>query len=160
MIHNARNEVRNEEGCGLINPCCSGVACSWSDSRGAAAEESPATRLSINADPVTESARAEAVRLALRELGYVEGQNIATDYRYAEGKPDRFPELAAELARLKVDIIVTAGGIGPVRAAKNATKTIPIVMSGTGVDPSRRAWLKALPVPAATSPALHAFPEN
>src|SRR5881409_1473216 len=73
-----------------------------------------------NSDPVTESARAEAVRLALRERGYVEGQNIATEYRYAEGKPDRYPELAAELARLKVDIILVAGGAWTVRAAMNA----------------------------------------
>ena len=57
-----------------------------------------------------ESARAEAIRLALRQLGYIEGQNIAIEYRYAEGKPDRAPELAAELVRLKVDIIVVAGG--------------------------------------------------
>ena len=61
-------------------------------------------------DPASESARAEAIRLALRELGYIEGQNIAIEYRYAEGKHDRFPELAAELVRLKVDIIVVAGG--------------------------------------------------
>ena len=61
-------------------------------------------------DPASESARSEAIRLALRELGYIEGQNIATEYRYAEGKLDRFPELAAELVRLKVDIIVVAGG--------------------------------------------------
>ena len=61
-------------------------------------------------DPATESTRAEAIRLALRELGYIEGQNIAIEYRYAEGKLDRFPELAAELVRLKVDIIVVAGG--------------------------------------------------
>ena len=61
-------------------------------------------------DPATESARAEAIRLALRELGYIEGQNIAIEYRYAEGKRDRAPELAAELVRLKVDIIVVAGG--------------------------------------------------
>ena len=61
-------------------------------------------------DPASESARAEAIRLALRELGYIEGQNIAIEYRYAEGKLDRFPELAAELVRLKVDIIVVAGG--------------------------------------------------
>ena len=54
--------------------------------------------------------RSEAIRLALRELGYIEGQNIAIEYRYAEGKPDRLPELAAELVRLKVDIIVAAGG--------------------------------------------------
>ena len=61
-------------------------------------------------DPATDSARAEAIRLALRERGYIEGQNIAIEYRYAEGKQDRFPELAAELVRLKVDIIVVAGG--------------------------------------------------
>ena len=61
-------------------------------------------------DPASESARAEAIRLALRELGYIEGQNIAIEYRYAEGKRDRLPELAAELVRLKVDIIVVAGG--------------------------------------------------
>ena len=63
-------------------------------------------------DPATESTRSEAIRLALRELGYIEGQNIAIEYRYAEGKLDRFPELAAELVRLKVDIIVVAGGAG------------------------------------------------
>ena len=56
-------------------------------------------------NPANESARAEGIRLALRELGYIEGQNIAIEYRYAEGKIDRAPELAAELVRLKVDII-------------------------------------------------------
>ena len=61
-------------------------------------------------DPASESTRSEAIRLALRERGYIEGQNIAIEYRYAEGKRDRFPELAAELVRLKVDIIVVAGG--------------------------------------------------
>ena len=65
-------------------------------------------------DPARESTRAEAIRLALRELGYIEGQNIAIEYRYTEGKRDRLPELAAELVRLKVDIIVVAGGeLGP-----------------------------------------------
>ena len=78
--------------------------------RGAAAEESPPDRVSIDGDPTTESARSEGIRLALRELGYVEGQNIAIEYRYSEGKRDRLPELAAELVRLKVDIIVVAGG--------------------------------------------------
>ena len=57
-------------------------------------------------DSASESSRSEAIRLGLRELGYVEGQNIAIEYRYAEGKRDRAPELAAELVRLKVDIIV------------------------------------------------------
>jgi putative ABC transport system substrate-binding protein len=92
-----------------------------------------------NTDPANESTRAEAIRLALRERGHVEGQNIAIEYRYAEGKIDRFAELAAELVRLKVDIIVVAGGDLWVRAAKNATKTIPIVMVGLGPILSRQA---------------------
>ena len=65
-----------------------------------------------NNDAALESARSEALRAGLRELGYVEGQNIATEYRYAEGKRDLFPEIAAELVRLKVDIILVAGGGG------------------------------------------------
>jgi putative tryptophan/tyrosine transport system substrate-binding protein len=63
-----------------------------------------------NTDSARESARSEAIRLALRELGYIEGQNIAIEYRYSEGKVDRYPELLAELVRLSVDIIVVAGG--------------------------------------------------
>ena len=107
--------------------------------------------------PSSESPRAEGIRLALRDLGYIEGQNIAIEYRHAEGKVDRAPELAAELVRLKVDIIVVASGDQWIRAAKNATKTIPIVMTGAGDDP---AMLKALLVPAATSPALQTLPEK
>ena len=76
--------------------------------------------------------------MALRELGYMEGQNIATEYRYTEGKADR-TRLPAELVRLKVDIIVIAGGDPLIRAAKNATKTIPIVMVGRGSILSRQA---------------------
>ena len=98
--------------------------------------------------------------LALRELGYIEGQNIAIEYRYAAGKQDRYPELAAELVRLKVDVIVVAGGGRLILAAKNATKTIPIVMGGPGTIRLRSVSSKALPVPAATSPALPFFPEN
>src|SRR5262245_15613648 len=86
-------------------------------------------------DPATDSARAEGIRLALRELGYIEGQNIAIEYRYAEGKLDRLAKLAAEMVRLKVDIIVASGGVSAARDAKNATKTIPIVMVGSGIDP-------------------------
>jgi ABC-type uncharacterized transport system substrate-binding protein len=98
-------------------------------------------------DLVTESARSEAIRLALRELGYIEGQNINIEYRYSEGKRDRAPELAAELVRLKVDIIVVAGGETWIRAAKNATKTIPIVMSGPGVDPITAGFIDSLARP-------------
>ena len=100
-----------------------------------------------NGDPATESTRSEAIQQALRELGYIEGQNIATEYRYAEGKQDRYPELLAELVRLKVDIIVAAGGRIPVRAAVNATKTIPIVMMGAGLDPVEAGLVESLARP-------------
>ena len=100
-----------------------------------------------NTDPARESTRSEAIRLALRELGYIEGQNIAIEYRYAEGKPDRLPELAAELVRLKVDIIVVAGGAASIQAAKNATKTIPIVMVGPGIDPVETGLVESLARP-------------
>jgi putative ABC transport system substrate-binding protein len=69
----------------------------------------------------------DAFRKRLRELGWVEGQNIVIDYRFAEGRLDRLPDLAAELVRLKVDVIVSLGTQG-VTAAKSATGTIPIVM--------------------------------
>jgi putative ABC transport system substrate-binding protein len=95
----------------------------------------------------TESARFEAIRLALRERGYIEGQNIASEYRYAEGKRDRQSELAAELVRLKVDIILVAGGEDWIRAAMNATKTIPIVMVGGGADPVEAGLVDSLARP-------------
>jgi putative ABC transport system substrate-binding protein len=98
-------------------------------------------------DPATDSPRAEGIRLALRELGYIEGQNIAIEYRYAEGKVDRFSELSAELVRLKVDVIVAAGGNRIVLAAKNATKTIPIVMTGVGTDPVEAGFVESLARP-------------
>jgi len=94
-----------------------------------------------------ESARSEPIRLALRELGYIEGQNIAIEYRYAERKRDQLPELAAELVRLKVDIIVVSGGYGPIQAAKNATKTIPIVMLGLATDPVESGLVASLARP-------------
>ena len=97
-------------------------------------------------DPAHESARAAGIRLALREFGYIEGHNIAIDYRYSEGKTDRAPELAAELAHLKVDIIVVAGGIHWIRAAKE-TKTIPVVMAGVGNDPVEAGLIESLARP-------------
>ena len=75
----------------------------------------------------------EIFRKGLRDLGWVEGQNVAFEYRYADGKAERLPDLAAELVRLKVEIIVTHSG-APIRAAKEATRTIPIVMVVSG-DP-------------------------
>jgi putative tryptophan/tyrosine transport system substrate-binding protein len=96
----------------------------------------------------------EAIRRALHELGYMEGQNIAFEYRYAEGKRDRYPELAAELVRLKVDVIVVSGGPGPIQAAKNATKTIPIVMTGVGPDPVEAGLVESLARPGSNVTGL------
>jgi putative tryptophan/tyrosine transport system substrate-binding protein len=84
-------------------------------------------------DPATDSVRSEPIRQALADRGYIEGQNIAFEYHYAEGKQDRLPVLAAELVRQNVDIIIVSGGTGVIRRAKNATKMIPIVML-TGGD--------------------------
>ena len=75
----------------------------------------------------------EIFRQGLRDLGWVDGHNLAFEYRYAEGNPERLPDLAADLVRLKVEIIVTHSG-APIRAAKEATRTIPIVMVVSG-DP-------------------------
>jgi len=100
-----------------------------------------------SSDPATESTRAEAIRLALRKLGYIEGQNIAIEYRYGGGRGGRGPELASELVRLKVEIIVVAGGAPIIRAAKNATKTIPIVMGGLGLDPVEAGLVESLARP-------------
>ena len=100
-----------------------------------------------NLDPASESVRFEAIRVALRERGYIEGQNIATEYRYAKGKRDRLPELAAELVRLKVNIIVAVGGDPLILAAKNATETIPIVMVGAGIDPVAAGFVETLARP-------------
>ena len=97
-------------------------------------------------DPAGESARSEGIRLALRELGYIEDQTIAFAYRYAEGKVDRVPDLAAELVRSKVDIIIAVNFQG-IQAAKNATKTIPIVMVNVGRDPVEGGLIESLARP-------------
>jgi putative tryptophan/tyrosine transport system substrate-binding protein len=98
-------------------------------------------------NPKFDWARTEAIRAALHGLGYVEGQNTAFEYRYAAGKVDRVPQLAAELVSLKVDVIVAAGGTNTVRAAMGATKTIPIVMMGAGVDPVEAGLIESLARP-------------
>jgi len=101
-------------------------------------------RLAI-ASQSTELARIEAFRNGLRELGYVEGKNIAVDYRYAEENTDRERELAAELTRLKVDVIVTTGPT-VTRTAKEATATIPIVFAQDG-DPVASGFVASLARP-------------
>ena len=99
--------------------------------------------------------RIEAFRQGLRELGYVEGKNIVIEYRSADGKLDRLPALAAELVRLKVDVIVTSGG-SPTRSAKEATSTIAIVMSNEG-DPVGGGLVASLARPGGNITGLSTF---
>jgi putative ABC transport system substrate-binding protein len=99
----------------------------------------------IGTAPSANMARIEAFRQGLRELGYVEGKNIVIEWRHAEGKLDRLPALVAELVRLKVDIIMT-GGPPATRFAKQATSTIPIVMTQDG-DPVGNGFVASLARP-------------
>jgi putative ABC transport system substrate-binding protein len=99
--------------------------------------------------------RLEAFRQGLRALGYVEGKNILIEYRSSEGKPDRLPSLAAELARLEVDVIVTSGAT-VTRAAKKTTSTIPIVMR-QDPDPVGNGFVASLARPGGNITGLAIF---
>ena len=102
--------------------------------------------LRFSSTPTTDPSH-EAFRQGLRELGYVEGQNLVIEVRSAEGKPERRPQMAAELVRLKVDVIVTAPAPPLIRAAQGATRTIPIVMAGIYVDPVEAGFIESLARP-------------
>jgi putative ABC transport system substrate-binding protein len=111
-------------------------------------------------DPSTASGSADqtdAFRQELRKLGWIEGKNITIEYRFGEQKPGRQPELAAELVRLKVDLIVVSG-LTPALAAKSATTTIPIVMTNT-VDPVGAGLVASLARPGGNITGLAGFPE-
>lgn len=95
-------------------------------------------------DPVSRHDRVEALRQGLKALGYIEGENIIIEYRYAQGRSERLPELARELIRLNVDIVF-AGGAPATEAAKNATSMLPIVTSSD--DPVGRGLVAGLPRP-------------
>ena len=105
--------------------------------------------------PSVSPTRIEAFRQGLRELGYAEGKNIVIEYRYAEGKFDRLPALAAELVRLKIDLIVTTGPT-VTRAAKEATTTVPIVMA-TDTDPVGNGFVASLARPGGNITGLSAL---
>jgi putative tryptophan/tyrosine transport system substrate-binding protein len=109
------------------------------------AKKIPRIGFFIGSSPAAIAARIEAFRQGLRDLGYVEGKNIVIEWRYAEGKLDRLPALAAELVRLKIDIIGT-GSPATTRAAKEATVTIPIVMA-QDTDPVANGFVASLARP-------------
>jgi putative ABC transport system substrate-binding protein len=99
--------------------------------------------------------RLEGFFKGLRDLDYVEGRNLMIEYRYAEGKPERYPALAAELVALKVDVIVSANTLGTL-AAKQATKTIPIVFVGAA-DPVQSGLVTSLARPGGNATGLSAL---
>jgi putative ABC transport system substrate-binding protein len=98
-------------------------------------------------DTRADNARYDGIRQQLRELGYIEGQNIVIEYRSGGRDLDRYRKAAAELARLNVDIIVVGGGTTYVEVVKKSTQTIPIVMSGPGQDPVEAGLIKSLARP-------------
>jgi putative ABC transport system substrate-binding protein len=100
----------------------------------------------------------EAFRQGLRALGYVEGQNLAIAYRFAERRDERLADLAAELVRLQVDVIV-AGGSTAIRAAQHATQTIPIVMAGTP-DPVAQGFVTSMARPGGNTTGLSLLTED
>jgi ABC-type uncharacterized transport system substrate-binding protein len=100
----------------------------------------------------------ETFKQGLRERGYIEGKNIAFEYRYAEGDIDRVPSLAAELVQLKVDVIVTTSG-NSARAATQATKTIPVVLT-TGADPVKSGLAESLAKPGGNVTGLSVIEED
>src|SRR5262245_29540441 len=118
---NLKSKIQNRKLAGLFSIIALASAFGGVEARAQQPKKVPRIGYLSNSDAATESARAETIRLALRERGHIEGQNIAFEYRYGEGKQDRYPELVAELVRLNVDIIVVSGGTIPIQAAKNAT---------------------------------------
>ena len=100
----------------------------------------------------------ELFRLALRELGYVEGHNVAIEYRWADGKNEWLPRLAAELVHAKVDVIVATGGVPSAQAAQHATRTIPIVIAGA-VDPVGTGLVASLARPGGNITGSTLIPE-
>ena len=97
-----------------------------------------------------------AFRRGLSEAGYIDGRNVRIEYRWAEGKPERFPALATELVTLNVDVIASAGGTAAALAAKRATTSIPIVLLGVG-DPVAEGLVASLAHPGGNITGLSAF---
>ena len=104
--------------------------------------------------PPINAANLESLRQGLRALGYIEGKNLVIEYRSADGHDDRYPELAAELVELKVDVILTRGTPAAL-AAKNATGTIPVVITGVG-DPVGQGIIVSLAHPGGNITGLSA----
>jgi putative ABC transport system substrate-binding protein len=143
MNDNPKSKIENPKWVGIF-----AIALTFAFSGAMAQAQQPAKPPRIGfimADSSGSDPRVDAFRQGLRELGYVEGKNIAVEYRFAEGKEDRLLMLVAELVGLKVEIIVTDGTV-VTRSVKNATKTIPVVMASDG-DPVGNLFVDSLARP-------------
>jgi putative ABC transport system substrate-binding protein len=120
------------------------------------AKKIPRIGFLVPGSPSSYANRVDAFRKGLRELGYVEGNNIVIEYRYSEGKLDPLSALAADLVRLSVDAIVTSSG-SAIRATKKASKTIPIVFAAVAVDPVEDGLISSLARPGGNVTGLTIF---
>src|SRR6266581_4698955 len=151
---NRKFKIENGKWAGLIAIVCALTVCGAVVQAQQTTKVTPIGYLSFPSLSAN-AARIEAFRQGLRELSYVEGKNIVIEWRSADGKPDRLPALAAELVRLKVAVIVTSGG-APTRRAKEATSTIPIVMTNDP-DPVGDGFVASLARPGGNITGLSTF---
>jgi putative ABC transport system substrate-binding protein len=144
MILNLKSKIQNLKWVGFFAII---VALTVGGTRAGAQQTNKVPRIGVlrSGSPASTASELDAFRQGLRELGYEEGKNIITDYRYAEGKSERWPALAGELVRLKVDILVV-GGTGVTAATRQVTSTIPIV-AGTAGDLVRAGLVTSLARP-------------
>jgi ABC-type uncharacterized transport system substrate-binding protein len=146
---NPKSAIRNCKSailvCALLFALCSLLLAPCSSAQAQQPKKVPRIGFLVGASASSVAARVEAFRRGLRDLGYVEGKNIVIEWRWAEEKFDRLPNLATELVRLKVDVIVSAGPI-PTRFAREVTSTIPVVM-GFDNDPVGSGFVASLARP-------------